>query len=158
MFLLEFLFDCIEWCGRLTLSWRANRNISYPSLDSPLLSSLRASQLRRTCSGLWQIFTSPRPGLPKSYEDAAMNDKLLKCITMMSHEIKAIYRSALCEKYGNNIALASKTALCIWNMWSGVRSFLEFSHDVSQWIPMALSRAFLNFKRNNTNAAYYIHL
>lgn len=55
----------------------------------------------------------PRPGLPKSYEDAAMNDKLLKCITMMSHEIKAIYRSALCEKYGNNIALASKTALCI---------------------------------------------
>lgn len=52
------------------------------------------------------------PGI-KSCEDAAMNDKTLKCITMMSHEIKPIYRSALCEKYGNNIALASKTALCI---------------------------------------------
>lgn len=41
----------------------------------------------------------------------------------MSHEIKPIYTGALCEKYGNNIASASKTALCIWNMWSGVRSF-----------------------------------
>lgn len=61
----------------------------------------------------------------KSCEDAAMNDKTLKCITMMSHEIKPIYRGALCEKYGNNIALASKTALCIWNMWSGVRSFFR---------------------------------
>lgn len=40
----------------------------------------------------------------KSCEDAAMNDKTLKCITMMSHEIKAIHRNALCEKYGNNIA------------------------------------------------------
>jgi hypothetical protein len=33
-----------------------------------------------------------------------MNDKTLKCITMMSHEIKAIHSGALCEKYGNNIA------------------------------------------------------
>ena len=36
--------------------------------------------------------------------DAAMNDKTLKCITMMSSEIKAIHSGALCEKYGNNIA------------------------------------------------------
>ena len=61
--------------------------------------------------------------LLKSCGDAAMNDKTLKCITMMSHEIKPIYRGALCEKYGNNIALVSKTAPCIWNMWSGVRNF-----------------------------------
>lgn len=54
----------------------------------------------------------------KSCEDSAMNDKTLKCITMMSHEIKAIYSRALCEKYGNNIALAGKTTPCIWNMWS----------------------------------------
>lgn len=54
----------------------------------------------------------------KSCEDSAMNDKTLKCITMMSHEIKAIYSGALCEKYGNNIALAGKTTPCIWNMWS----------------------------------------
>lgn len=40
----------------------------------------------------------------RSCEDAAMNDKTLKCITIMSHEIKAIHRGALCEKYGNNIA------------------------------------------------------
>lgn len=59
-----------------------------------------------------------------------MNDKTLKCITMMSHEIKPIYRGALCEKYGNNIALASKTAPCIWNMWSGLWSFLSFLLDV----------------------------
>jgi len=45
-----------------------------------------------------------------SCEDAAMNDKTLKCITMMSHEIKAIYSGALCEKYGNNIALGKQNS------------------------------------------------
>jgi hypothetical protein len=43
-------------------------------------------------------------------KDAAMNDKTLKCITMMSHEIKAIHRSALCEKYGNNIAAGKQNS------------------------------------------------
>ena len=53
-----------------------------------------------------------------SCEDAAMNDKTLKCITMMSHEIKAIHSGALCEKYGNNIALGKQNSPpCIWNMW-----------------------------------------
>lgn len=33
-----------------------------------------------------------------------MNDKTLKCIRMMSHEIKGGEGGALCEKYGNNIA------------------------------------------------------
>lgn len=37
-----------------------------------------------------------------------MNDNTLKCITMMSHEIKAIHSGALCEKYGNNIALGKQ--------------------------------------------------
>jgi len=45
-----------------------------------------------------------------SCEDAAMNDKTLKCITMMSHEIKAIHSGALCEKYGNNIALGKQNS------------------------------------------------
>ena len=46
--------------------------------------------------------------------DAAMNDKTLKCITMMSHEIKGIHRT---EHYLKNMEIillpARKTSPCI---------------------------------------------
>lgn len=56
------------------------------------------------CNGPVGCRKAPAACAIKSCEDAAMNDKTLKCITMMSYEIKAIHRRALCEKYGNNIA------------------------------------------------------
>lgn len=54
----------------------------------------------------------PWPRSPQRVASHAMNDKTLKCITMMSREITTCAGGTLCEKYGNNIAPGSACELC----------------------------------------------
>lgn len=66
-----------------------------------------------------------------------MNDKMLKCITMMSYKIKSIHSSALCEKYGNNIAYTGQN----------IPSYMKYVMRVTFFPTHKISRqkVFVNF-------------